>query len=149
MTFRDIDFRDILLDEKLYKTYENILIYGISYTNFISSKSLSVRFDEIDGFIKTYDGIRYLVSFASERYNAIYKRITYLISEKSDIADSINHDFARVTIDSYYSLPIEKTLNFHNFLFTSVLNKNKNNYYFHIFFEKGLYEDKSYTYFFK
>ena len=37
MTFRDIDFRDILLDEKSYNTYENILIYGISYTNFISS----------------------------------------------------------------------------------------------------------------
>ena len=68
--------------------------------------------------------------------------------KKSDIADGINHDFARVTIDSYYSLPIEKTLNFHNFLFTSVLNKNTNNYYFLIFFERGLYEDKSYTYFF-
>ena len=31
MRIRDIDFGDILLDEKSYKTYENILIYDISY----------------------------------------------------------------------------------------------------------------------
>ena len=28
---RDIEFKDILLDEKSYETYENNSIYGISY----------------------------------------------------------------------------------------------------------------------
>ena len=37
MTFRDIDFKDILLDEKSYKTHENILIYGISYTALVQN----------------------------------------------------------------------------------------------------------------
>ena len=40
---------------------------------------------KIEGFIKIYDGIRYLVLITSERYNAIYNRIKYFISEKSGI----------------------------------------------------------------
>ena len=63
MRVRDIIFSDILLDEKLYKTFENILIYDISYKTFMGSISLRIRFNEIDGFIKVYDGIRYLVLF--------------------------------------------------------------------------------------
>ena len=59
----------------------------------------------MDGFINIYDEIRYLVLFASERYNTIYNRIKYLISEKSGITDSINHNFARIRINS---LPIKK-----------------------------------------
>ena len=64
------------------KTYENILIYDISYKPFMGSKPLRIWFDEIDGFIKIYDGIRYLVLFGSALYDAIYNRIRYLISEK-------------------------------------------------------------------
>ena len=61
---RDIDFREILLCEKLCKEkYQNILIYDISYKTFMSSKSLRIMFHKIDGFIKIHDGIRYLVSF--------------------------------------------------------------------------------------
>ena len=53
-------FRDFLLDEK--KKYKNILIYDISCkTTFVSSIPLSIKFNEIDGFIKTYDGTSYLV----------------------------------------------------------------------------------------
>ena len=33
-------------------------------------------------------------------------RINYLISKKSGITDNINHNFAKITIDSYNSLPI-------------------------------------------
>ena len=40
---------------------------------------------KIDGFIKTNDGVRYLVLFGSERYNAIYDKFNYLTSEKSGI----------------------------------------------------------------
>ena len=71
----------------------------------------------------------------------------------SGITDSINHNFARIRIDSYDSLPIEKTLTsfFHNIviLIKSVVNRNKNEYYYNIFLEKGLYKDKSSTKYFK
>ena len=63
---RDIDFNDILLDEKLYKEkYENILIYDISFITKLTTgaKPLRIRFSEIDGFIKIHDRIRYFVLF--------------------------------------------------------------------------------------
>ena len=50
---------DILLEKKSYKTYENILIYDISYKTFMGSIPMRIRFDKIDGFFKIYDGIRY------------------------------------------------------------------------------------------
>ena len=99
-----ISFRDILLDEK----NENILIYDISYKTFMGSIPLRIRFDWINGFIKIYDGIRYLVLFSNSWYDKICDRIKYLISKKSGIVDSINHNFARIWIDSYNSFPTEK-----------------------------------------
>ena len=42
----DIDFEDLLLDEKSYKTYENILIYDISYKTFMSAKPLRIWFEK-------------------------------------------------------------------------------------------------------
>ena len=93
---RDIDFSDILLDEKLYKEkYENILIYGISYKTPMGVK--------IDRFIKIDDKIRYLVLFDYRYCDKIYDNIKYLVSEKSGITDSINQNFGR---NSYDPLPI-------------------------------------------
>ena len=66
----------------------------------MGAKPLRIRFDEIDGFIKIYDGIRYLVLLGPEQYDAIYNSIRYLISEKSGITDTINHNFAIIRIDS-------------------------------------------------
>ena len=45
------------------------------------------------------------------------------------------------------SLPIEKMSTFHNviILIKSVVNKNKNEYFYNIFLEKGLYKDRSNT----
>ena len=40
---------------------ENNLIYDISYKTSIDLKPLQIRFDKIDGFIRIYDGTRYLV----------------------------------------------------------------------------------------
>ena len=70
--------------------------------------------------------------------------------EKRGITDSINHNFARIRIDPYNSLPIEKILTFHNviILIKSVISKNKNSYYYNIFLEKGSYENKSNTQYF-
>ena len=95
----DTDFSNVLLNEKSYKTYENILMYDISYKTFMGSKPLCIRFDEIDGFIKMHDGITYLILFGFGIDDAIYNRIRYLISKKSGITDSVNHNFARIRID--------------------------------------------------
>ena len=130
------DFSGILLDEKLYKEKDkNDLVYGISCKTSAGEKPLRIRYDEIDGFIKIHNGIRYLVLFDCGWLDKICDRIKYLISEKNGITDSFNHYFARIRIYSYNSLPIEKILTFHNviILIKSVVNKNKSNYYYNIF----------------
>ena len=109
----------------------------------MGAKPLRIRFDKIDGFIKVYDGIRHLVLRDYERYNAIYDRIKHLISENWGTVSSINHNSARIRIDSDNSLPIEKIMTFHNviILIKSVVNKNKNDYFCNIFLEKGSYKE--------
>ena len=57
------------------KQYENILVYDISYKILISAKLLCIRFNKIDGFIRDYDGTRYLVLFGDEKHDFIYNRI--------------------------------------------------------------------------
>ena len=108
-------------------SYENILIYNISDKHFMGAKTLYIRFNKVAGFIKIYDGTRYLVLFGIARYNAIYDRI-----RKSSITYSLNHNFANTRIDSYYYLPTEKKLSYHNvtILIKCVFNKNKNYYHY-------------------
>ena len=80
----DIDFDDILSSKK---SCTNVLICNISYkTVLIGAKPLRTRFDNIDGFIRVYDWTRYLLLFGPEKYDPIYIRIRYLISQKSGIA---------------------------------------------------------------
>ena len=52
------------------------------------------------------------------------------------------HYFAKIKVNSYDYLPIEKILTLHNvrILIKSVLNKDKNHYYFKIFLEKCSYQ---------
>ena len=80
-------------------------------------------------------------------FDKIFDKIKYLISEKSGIANSINHNSGKIRIDLHNSLPIEKILTFHNviILIKLVVNKNKNEYYYNILLEKGSYKDKSNT----
>ena len=84
-------------------------------------------------------------------FDKICNKINYLLSEKSGITDSINHNFGKIRIDSYDSLPIEKILTCHNviILIKSVVNKNKNEYYYNILLGKGSYKGKSDTRYFK
>ena len=115
----------------------------------MGAKPLHLKFDKIDGFIKICDGIRYLEIFGCLLYDEIYNRIRYLISGKSGITDTINHNFAKIRIDSYNPLPIEKILTFYVvILIKSVVNKNKNEHYYNLFLEKGFYKDKSNTQYF-
>ena len=61
------------------------MIYEISYKYLIGSNIFRIRFNKTDGFFRIYDGTKYLTLFGSEKYNAIYNKIRYLISLKSDI----------------------------------------------------------------
>ena len=62
----DFDLNNILIDEN---SYENILVYNISYKSLIDSKPWRIRFDKLDGFIRVYDRTKYLVLFRSEKIN--------------------------------------------------------------------------------
>ena len=106
------------------------------------AKPLRIRFDETDGFIRVSDGTRYLVLFGSQKYDSIYNRIKYLAGVKSGITYMISHNYTNIKVDSYYSLPLEKTMTFHDaiILIKSVFNKDKNSYYYNILLEKASYE---------
>ena len=131
------DLDNILIDEK---SYENILVCNITYKSLNDSNSLRVRFDKIDGFIRVYDGIKYLVYW--EVKNMIPFKIRYLIRVKSGIAYILSHNYATIKVHSYDSLPLEKTMTLRNtiILVKSVWNKDKNNYYYNIFLGKTCYE---------
>ena len=45
--------------------------------------------DTINGFIRDYDETEYLVLFGLEKYDVIFKRISYLIGLKNSIFHSI------------------------------------------------------------
>ena len=133
------------------------MIYDISYKTLTGPKPLRIKFHKIDGFIRIYDGTRYLTLFSSENYDAIYNRIRYRISLKSSITYNFSHYFAKIKFDSYDSLPIEKRLILHNvvilmkpflnmilhnvaILMKPVLNKDRSHYYCRIFLEKCSYQ---------
>ena len=121
--FEDYD-RDILIDKKSCK---NILVYSISYKTLMDPKPLCIRFDKMDGYNGIYDRSRYLLLFGDEKYDFIYIMIRYLIGGKSGITYVFSHNYAKVKVDSYDSLSLEKMLTFYDFvtLIKSVCNKDK------------------------
>ena len=136
-----INFSNILLDENVY---QNISVYNILYKTPAGPKPLRIRFDKIDGFIIGLDDKnKHLILFDCGLFNKICDKIKYLISKKSDVTNRTNHNFEKIRIDSYNLLPIEKILTFYNviILIKSVVNKNKNIYYYNIFLEGGSYRD--------
>ena len=58
--FENFVFGNILQDEKSHK---NILIYDVSYKPLIDPKPSRISLDKANGFIKDYDGTKYLVIF--------------------------------------------------------------------------------------
>ena len=80
-------------------------------------------------------------------FDEICDSIKDLISEESGITDSINYNLERIRIDSYNSSSIEKILTFCNviILIKSVVDNNKDKYYYNILLEKGSYKGKSNT----
>ena len=77
---------------------------------FIGAKPFLIIFHKVDGFIRDYDGAKYLVLFSVERYNAIYDRIRYLIGLKSGITYVFFHNYAKFKTDRDDDLPVEQTL---------------------------------------
>ena len=129
ITDRDYYSVDILLDKKICK---NISVYDVSYKTSTGPKPLRIRFNKIDGFIRVCGSeFKHLVLFDNGLFDKICDKSEYLISEKSDIADGVNHNFGEIRIDSYNYLLMEKILTFHNVIIPikSAVNKNKNNCY--------------------
>ena len=94
---------------------------------------MHIEFDKIDGYLRLCgDWFRHLILFYDGWFDKICDKIKYLIIEKGGITDSINHNFGKIGIDSHNYLPIEKILTVYNviILIESVINKNKNEYYY-------------------
>ena len=72
------------------------MVYDISYKFLIGAKPLRIRFHKVDGCIRVYDGNRYLALFSPEKFDAIYIKIRYLISQTSGIAYAFSNNYARV-----------------------------------------------------
>ena len=80
----------------------------------IGDKLLRIRFNKIDGFIRVYDGTRYVVLLGAEKYDFIYSKIRYLTGIKHAITYIFTHDYTRIKVDSYDSLHLKETWTFHN-----------------------------------
>ena len=85
---------------------------------------------------------RYLVLLCPEKHDAIYNRIRYLMSLKSDTTYAFCHHYTKIKVNSYGSFPIEKRLTLQNvkMLIKSVLNNDKNHYYHDKFLGKCSYQ---------
>ena len=100
-----IKFEDFDLGNTKYMKNNTKIFQFIKHTKktLIGAKPLRVRFDKINGFIKSYDGNRYLVLFRGEKYDFIYNRIRYVIGVKSGSTHVISHNYAKIKVDSYDS----------------------------------------------
>ena len=106
------------------------MIYDILYQTLSGAKPLRIIFDKVDEFVRSYNGIKYLALFGSEKYNSIFSRIRYLIKYESSIS-YVSYNYGKIKIISDDDLPFEKTLTLHNVvkLLKSVFNENHNQYY--------------------
>ena len=79
----------------------------------------------------------YLVLFGSKKHDYISNRIRYLISVKSSFTHIISRYFEKIKVDWNNSLPLQKTITFHNviILIKSTFNKDKSSYFCNIFLE--------------
>ena len=70
----DFYLNNILIDEK---SKDNILVHNISYKNLIDAEPFHIIFNKLDGFIRVYDGTKYLTLFGSEKFYFICNRNSY------------------------------------------------------------------------
>ena len=107
---------------------------NISYKNLMGTKPFRNRFDKINGYIRGYDGTKFVILFGGEKWDFIYNRIRYLTGVNSDITYVISDKYAKIEVDSYDSLIHLILLTFYNIiiLIKSFFNKDKNNCYYNI-----------------
>ena len=94
----------------------------------IDAKPLCIRHDKVERFVRAHDRTRYLVLLSSEKYIPIYNRVRYVVGLKCVTTYVFSHNYARIKVDSYGFLPLEKTFAFHNVVIhiKSVLKKDQN-----------------------
>ena len=93
---------------------------------FISKKYLRIMFDNVYEFIRVYDGTKYLVLFAPEKYDSTYDTIRYFITLKGGITYIFSHNYVRIKSNSYDYLPQKKALTLNNviILIKSIFKKD-------------------------
>ena len=95
-----------------------------------------VLFVKVLGFTGIYDGTRYLVLFADEKFDLICDKIRYLMGVKSGITYAFSHNtkFAKTKVDSCDSSPLAKTVDFQNIMIhiNPIWHKDQNHYYYDI-----------------
>ena len=64
--------------------------------------------------VGAFDRITYLVFFGFKKYHAFYNSVIYFLSQKIGIAYIISPNYTSIEVYSHNSLPLEKTLTFHN-----------------------------------
>ena len=98
-----------------------------------------IRFSKIDGIMRIYDGTRSLELLGSQKCDAIYSRIRYLISEKKAL-----HILCFCENQSWFLwiFTYRKKLTLHNAIIhiKTVLNKDKVHYYYKIILGKCSYQ---------
>ena len=67
-----------------------------------------------EDFIRVYDGIRYLVFLALENIALFTIELDILLAKKVVLHMLFSHNYAKIKVDSYYSLPLEKPLALRN-----------------------------------
>ena len=72
---------------------------------------MRISFNKVDGIVRVYDGTRYLVLPGGEKFDFFYNRIKYDIGVKKWYYLLFSHNYARIKVDSFDSLPLEKTKN--------------------------------------
>ena len=77
------------------------MIFEILYKTLIVAKPFRIRFNQVDGFIRVYDGNRYLAFFRLERHDDTDNWIRYLVSLKSGITYIFDLYFTKIKVDSY------------------------------------------------
>ena len=79
----------ILIDKK---SYEITLIYNATYKIQHAAKPFCIIFDEVDGYIRKYDGTKYLALFHSdENKETIFNGTSHSDENKETIFDRVRY----------------------------------------------------------
>ena len=118
----------------MYFTGRKIIWKHFDLWRFVQNFDWYKTFAYVDGFIKDCDGTKYLVLYGHKIYDAIFDRVRYLTTLKSEIIYVDSHKCVKLKIDS------DDDDDIHNIviLIQSVFNKNNSQYFFERFLIKCL-----------